>query len=86
MSWDVPAGVRAALNRASRPVADRSDDLTYERWKLDGEALIARVGAGPEGIAVAHVELLVHKIPHRYDYFGTLVAQSLNFGRTRGWS
>ena len=84
VSWDVPPRLSAALNRARRPVADRSDDGTYECWKRDGEALIARVGAGPEDIGVAHVELLVHEIPHRYDCFGTLVAQSLRAKRLSG--
>ena len=75
--WDVPPGLRAALNRARRAFADSTYDDTYKRWKLEGEASFARVGSGPEAIAVAHVELLVHEIPHRYDCFGTLVAQSL---------
>jgi hypothetical protein len=77
VSWDVPPGLRAALNRARRAFADSTYDDTYKRWKLEGEASFARVGSGPEAIAVAHVELLVHEIPHRYDCFGTLVAQSL---------
>jgi hypothetical protein len=77
VSWDVPPALRAALNVARRPFADVTYDHAYEQWKLDGDALIARVGACPEEVAVAHVELLVHRIPHRYDCFGTLVAQSL---------
>ncbi len=77
VSWDVPPRLRAALDRARRSFAGSTYDDTYERWKLHGNASFARVGTGPEAIAVAHVELLVHEIPHRYDCFGTLVAQSL---------
>ena len=77
VSWDVPPRLRAALDRARQSFAGRTYDDTYERWKLHGDASFARVGTGPEAIAVAHVELLVHEIPHRYDCFGTLVAQSL---------
>jgi hypothetical protein len=77
VSWDVPPRLRAALDRARRSFAGSTYDDTYERWKLQGDASFARVGTGPEAIAVAHVELLVHEIPHRYDCFGTLVAQSL---------
>jgi len=77
VSWDVPPRLRAALDRARRSFAGSTYDDTYERWKLHGDASFASVGTGPEAIAVAHVELLVHEIPHRYDCFGTLVAQSL---------
>jgi hypothetical protein len=74
---DVSATLRAALNAARRGFTDAQYDRTFERWKLDGEALIARYAACPEGVAVAHVELVVHHIAHRYDCFGTLVAESL---------
>jgi hypothetical protein len=84
VSWDVPPRLRAALDRARRSFPGSTYDDTYERWKLHGEASFARVGTGPEAIAVAHVELLVHEIPHRYDCFGTLVAQSLRAKRLTG--
>jgi hypothetical protein len=74
---DVSATLRATLNAARRGFTDDQYDGTFERWKLDGEALIARYGACPEGVVVAHVALLVHHIAHRYDCFGTLVAESL---------
>jgi hypothetical protein len=77
VSRDVSSTLRAALNAARRGFTDDQYDRTFERWKLDGEALIARYAACPEGVAVAHVALAVHRIAHRYDCFGTLVAQSL---------
>ncbi len=84
VSWDVPPALRAALNLARRPLADAAYDYAYERWKLDGEALIARVEPSPEQLEVAHVELVVQRIPYRYDCFGTLVAQSLRARKPRG--
>jgi hypothetical protein len=78
---DVSVTLRAALNTARRGFTDAQYDRTFERWKLDGEALIARYAACPEGLAVAHVELVVHPIAHRYDCFGTLVAESLRAPR-----
>jgi hypothetical protein len=84
VSWDVPPALRAAPNLARRPLADATYDYAYERWKLDGEALIARVEPSPEQLEVAHVELVVQRIPYRYDCFGTLVAQSLRARKPRG--
>ena len=83
-SWDVPPGLKAALERARRPFADVSYDHAYEQWRLDGEVLTAPVGACPEEVAVAHVGLLVHRISYRYDCFGTLVAQSLRAKKPSG--
>jgi hypothetical protein len=75
---DGPAqAVYAGWHKPAEVVHDASIYRTFERWKLDGEALIARYAACPEGVAVAHVELVVHHIAHRYDCFGTLVAESL---------
>jgi hypothetical protein len=76
-STPMSRATRAVLNAAEHRFRDpRYADL-YPAWRTGGDRVLDECFSRQIPVHVDHVTLRLHAVPHRYDAFGTAIAQDL---------